>query len=143
MSTAPTSRFGGKLSLNVKILASLIAAMIIGLAATAFFISRESTKTTTALSLDGGEQLAYGIAAEIQRDMNSALALTEMMRDAIVGLKKQGFVDRAAYVAMLDAAMSSNPQFIGVWTAWEPGAFDSRDGEYINADGKAAFPLAD
>ncbi|HWA49971.1 MAG TPA: methyl-accepting chemotaxis protein [Dongiaceae bacterium] len=143
MSAAPANRFGSKLSLNVKILASLIAAMVVGLAATAYFISRESAKTTTALSLDAGEQLSYGIAAEIQRDMNSALELTETLRDAFLGLHQKGFNDREAYVAMLEAAMSSNPQYVGVWTAWEPGAFDGRDGEYVNADGKAAFPLAD
>ncbi len=143
MSTTSARRFGGKLSLNVKILASLIAAMIIGLAATAYFISSESAKTTEALSIDGGEQLSYGIAAEIQRDMDSALELTETLRDAFLGLHKQGFKDRAAYVAMLEAAMMSNPQYVGVWTAWEPDAFDGRDSEYVNADDKATFPLAD
>jgi methyl-accepting chemotaxis protein len=143
MSKSVTGRVGGKLSLNVKILASLIAAMVIGLAATAYLISSKSAETTEALSVEAGEQLSYGIGAEIQRDMNSALELTETLRDAFLGLHKQGIKDRQAYVAMLEAAMTSNPQYVGVWTAWEPNAFDGRDGDYINADGKAGFPLAD
>jgi methyl-accepting chemotaxis protein len=142
MSAAPARRFGGKLSLNVKILASLITALVVGLAATAYLISSKSAATTEVLSVESGEQLSYGVAAEIQRDMNSAVELTETLRDAFIGLHGKGITDREAYLAILEQAMASNPHYVGVWTAWEPNAFDGRDGEFVNADGKATFPLA-
>ena len=142
MSISQVGRLGGKLSLNVKILASLITAMVVGLAATAHLISSRSAATTEALAVEAGEQLSYGIAAEIQRDMNSAVELTETLRDAFIGLQQQGIKERQAYLSILEQAMKSNPHYVGVWTAWEPNAFDGRDAEFVNVDGSATFPLA-
>ena len=48
----------GKLSLNAKILTSLIAALVVGLAATAYFISDKSARTTQDLSEQSGRELA-------------------------------------------------------------------------------------
>jgi methyl-accepting chemotaxis protein len=68
--------------------------------------------------------------------------LTETLRDAFIGLHGKGVKDREAYLAVLEQAMASNPHYVGVWTAWEPNAFDGRDGEFVNADGAATFPGA-
>ena len=132
----------GKLSLSVKILASLLTALVVGLAATAYLISSRSAATTEELSVAAGEEMSYGIAAEIQRDLNSAAELTETLRDAFVGLHRKDIRDRQAYLSILERAMESNPHYVGVWTAWEPNAFDGRDSEFVNADGTATFPGA-
>src|SRR5687767_3164293 len=101
----------GKLSLNVKILASLITALVVGLAATAYLISSRSAATTEELSVAAGEEMSYGIATEIQRDLNSAAELTETLRDAFIGLHSKGIADRQAYLSILEHAMESNPQY--------------------------------
>ena len=142
MSTGKTGRIGRKLSLSVKILVSLIAALVIGLGITAALISIQSAKTTEELSSQSGENLTDGIASEVENDLNSAVRITETLRDAFIGLQRDGIRDRQAYMSILERTMESNPQLVGVWTAWEPNAFDGRDAEYVNADGSATFPLA-
>jgi methyl-accepting chemotaxis protein len=134
--------FAGKLSLNAKILLSVISALVLGLAATAYFISDKSAHTTRELSEQSGKQLAATVAAGVQRDINVAMRVTETMRDAFVGLYTAGIRDRATYLAMLQSAVKANPQYVAVWTAWEPNAFDGRDAEFVNKDGKATFPNA-
>jgi methyl-accepting chemotaxis protein len=65
------------------------------------------------------------------------------MRDAFIGLYGAGIKDRATYLAMLESAVKANPQYVAVWTAWEPNAFDGKDAEFVNnGDGKATFPNA-
>ncbi|HVT52325.1 MAG TPA: methyl-accepting chemotaxis protein [Dongiaceae bacterium] len=131
-----------KLSLNTKILISLIAALVVGLAATAYLISDKSARTTQNLSVQSGKQLAATVSAGVQRDINVAIRVTETMRDAFTGLYTSGIKDRALYLSMLEAAVKANPQYVAVWTAWEPNAFDGKDAEFVNKDGKASFPGA-
>ena len=77
----------GKLSLNAKILVSLIGALVIGLAATATFISQKSARTTEEISVQSGKQLAATVAADVKRDLDMAMRLTETLRDAFVSLR--------------------------------------------------------
>ncbi|MBL9034793.1 MAG: HAMP domain-containing protein, partial [Rhodospirillaceae bacterium] len=142
MSKGFTGGFAGKLSLNVKILASLITALVLGLAATATLISQKSAATTEELSVQSGKNLANGIAAEVEVNLNAGIELTEALRDAFLGLQRQGIRDRQAYLSILERAMEANPHLVGVWTAWEPNAFDGRDAEFVNVDGNATFPSA-
>jgi len=129
----------GKLSLNAKILTSLIGALVLGLAVTTYFISDRSSRITQDLSEQNGKQIATTVASDVQRDINVAMRVTETMRDAFVGLYGTGNKDRATYLAMLESAVKANPQYVAVWTAWEPNAFDGKDAEFVNADGKATF----
>src|SRR4051812_39658381 len=132
----------GKLSLNAKILLSIITALVVGLGVTTFFISGRSAAITQDLSEQNGKQIAATVASDVQRDINVAMRVTETMRDAFAGLYGAGIKDRATYLAMLESAVKANPQYVAVWTAWEPNAFDGKDTEFVNADGKATFPGA-
>ncbi|WP_395023203.1 methyl-accepting chemotaxis protein [Dongia sp.] len=143
MSNQKKRSFAKKLSLNAKILISVVTALVLGLAVTTFFISDRSAGITRDLSEQNGKQIATTVASDVQRDLNVAMRVTETMRDAFIGLYGAGNKDRATYLAMLESAVKANPQFVGVWTAWEPNAFDGKDVEYVNADGKATFPNAD
>jgi len=142
MAKAKAKTGRSKLSLSAKILTSVIAAMVLGLAATAYLISDRSSRTTKDLSEQAGKQLATTVASDVQRDINVAMRVTETMRDAFIGLYRAGIKDRATYLAMLESAVKANPQYVAVWTAWEPNAFDGKDADFVNADGKATFPGA-
>jgi methyl-accepting chemotaxis protein len=42
---------------------------------------------------------------------------------------------RDRYDSVLIGVMESNPDFIGIWTVWKPGALDGNDAAYANAPG--------
>src|SRR3954453_20699265 len=129
----------GKLSLNAKILTSVVAALVLGLAVTTYFISSRSSRITQDLSEQNGKQIATTVASDVSRDINVAMRVTETMRGAFVGLYGAGNKDRATYLAMLESPVKANPQYVAVWTAWEPNAFDGKDAAFVNADRKATF----
>jgi methyl-accepting chemotaxis protein len=142
MSNVTARGTGFRASLSTKMVVSLIVALVVGLAATTYLISVKSAQTTEQLSVQSGKELGAGVAAGVQRDINVALRVTETMRDAFVGLYGKGIKDRETYLALLESAVKSNQQYVAVWTAWEPDAFDGKDKEFVNADGKATFPDA-
>jgi len=142
VSGVKTGAVSFRASLSTKMVATLIAALVAGLAATTYLISSKSAHTTEELSVQSGKELGAHVAAGVQRDINVALRVTETMRDAFIGLYSKGIKDRETYLAMLESAVKANQQYVAVWTAWEPDAFDGKDKDFVNVDGKATFPDA-
>jgi len=142
MPDVKTGAVSMRASLSTKMVVSLIVALLAGLAATTYLISVKSARTTEDLSVQSGKELGAHVAAGVQRDINVALRVTETMRDAFVGLYGKGIKDRETYLALLESAVKANQQYVAVWTAWEPNAFDGKDQDFVNADGKATFPDA-
>lgn len=50
-------------------------------------------------------------------------------------LKSLGMVDRGVCNDILKGVLHSNPALLGVWTVWEPDAFDGRDSEFAKMPG--------
>jgi DNA-binding CsgD family transcriptional regulator len=58
-----------------------------------------------------------------------ALALT------FSGMRELGILDRALYGNILQRILVQHPEYLGVWTVWEPNALDGRDREFAHAPG--------
>jgi methyl-accepting chemotaxis protein len=77
----------------------------------------------------------YG--GEILSRFEDALGLTRGMASALGSTKNRSIpiqLDRPEAQAMLRESFLQNPQFFGGGTAWEPGAFDGRDAEFVGSD---------
>ncbi len=57
------------------------------------------------------------------------------LASSLAGLKLLGVTERDAVDAMLQQVLVENPELVGVYTLWEPNAFDGRDVEYANTHG--------
>ena len=53
-------------------------------------------------------------------------------------LKTSGNANRQAGHAILRTVLEQNPRFVGVWTGWEPNAFDERDSDFADMAGHDA-----
>ena len=67
-------------------------------------------------AFDAGRNLAQVLKAT--KDKNKALSLT-----------------RADVNTIMRNLLAENPQFFGVYTVWEPDAFDKQDAQYVNTQG--------
>ena len=128
----------GRLSLSAKILLSVIGALLIGMATMAYILSSKSSSTTEKMALENGRSLASGITARVQSDLNPGFKTIEAIRDAFIGLQGKGITDRMMYLAMLESAVKANPQYLAIWTAWEPNAVDGKDADFVNKPGHDA-----
>ena len=93
------------------------------------------------LLLDGAETRAKGIEASLVPALQSARVLAqELATFPGMRLTTTGGVDAARTVVdrMLLAILHGQPDFLGVYTGWEPNAFDGRDADFVNQPGSDA-----
>ncbi len=50
-------------------------------------------------------------------------------------MRSLGISDRRLFDGILRETLAQNPQYLGVWTVWEPNALDGRDQDFANAPG--------
>ncbi len=82
------------------------------------------------------EETAHRYGHEVQSSLESALGSARTIASTFEGMKKGGKVpDREVLDQMLRNVLLANPDFLGVWTYWEPHALDGRDDEFINSGG--------
>ncbi len=79
---------------------------------------------------------AYLIRAEVEIALDAARTLAQTFA---AGLRHpEGRLTREQANAIMQNILVENPGFLGVWTIWEPNAFDGRDAEYANTPGHDA-----
>lgn len=84
---------------------------------------------------------ASRVATIYTQEMETALDTARTMAQALSAAVNTelatgtGKLSRPQVVAMLREILQSNPQFLGIYTDWEPQAFDGRDAEFIGTPG--------
>lgn len=73
---------------------------------------------------------------QITNRLDFGLSAARGLANAITGMRVSGSdMDRDLVNQMLYQVLVDNPDILGVYTAWEPNAFDSADSEYANTTG--------
>lgn len=75
-------------------------------------------------------------ASQIRLDIEKALDTARDLAYATANLKKTDkLIDRNFLLSMMEGILEQNDSYLGIWTVWEPDAFDGRDAEFKNAPG--------
>ena len=82
-------------------------------------------------------------AENFESFFHNGLALGLDSRAALTGLaeisKARGEKpDRQEAITMMTSILKENPWIVGIWTAWQPNAFDGRDSEFVGRPGHDA-----
>lgn len=69
--------------------------------------------------------------------MNAAATVStaKALAETFSTMRSLGLSDRRLFDEILRQTLSQNPQYLGVWTVWEPNALDGRDRDFANAPG--------
>ncbi|MCT4564252.1 MAG: methyl-accepting chemotaxis protein [Maledivibacter sp.] len=122
-------------SLKTKLITMIGLAVLISFITTIFFVTIKSNNMARESSFKQTEQLAqnYGnhVKAEIEVSMNSARTLAQTFES----LKNAEKIDREGLNLILKNVLEKNPDFLAVWSCWEPNALDGKDSELINTTG--------
>lgn len=110
-------------------------AVLISFITTISFVTIKSNNMARESSFKQTEQLAqnYGnyVKAEIEVSMNSSRTLAQTFES----LKNAEKIDREGLNLILKNVLEKNPDFLAVWSCWEPNALDGKDLEFINKKG--------
>ncbi len=124
--------------LNSRMLLSIGAAVFIGLALLATLVtlrvSRSARQDAFALSHKAADELA----SRVETRLGVALGTARTLSQSFGAWVSKGGATRADADAMLRGALEGSPAYIGVWTCWEPNAFDGHDADFVNKPGHDA-----
>ncbi|MDR1703563.1 MAG: methyl-accepting chemotaxis protein, partial [Clostridiales bacterium] len=65
---------------------------------------------------------------------NNGYSVASSLAPVIDNLRKNSVSPRERIIGILYDVLEANPSVMGVWTCWEPNAFDGKDSEYVNYD---------
>jgi methyl-accepting chemotaxis protein len=124
--------------LNTRMLLSIGLTVLAGLAVlltlTTLRVVHSARQEANALS----RTKAQAIGAEMAHRLGRAIGTARTLSEALEGILAEGHPSRAQADAMLRGSLEGNTDYIGVWTLWEPNAFDGRDADYVNKPGHDA-----
>lgn len=114
--------------------ASVIAYSAIAMKDRAQHARKEAVGAAEKYILTAAKQHAYHIKAKYDAAFETARALAQMLsgiRDKDIRLE----LTRDEVIGILKTVLTRNPQYLAIYTCWEPDAFDSQDQRYQNKEG--------
>ncbi len=118
-------------SIRLAILIPTIIVLLVGIVAEIFVIVRQASKSVRSLSdeliLEAVSHYTYQFKAEGENTFGAINAIQPVIKSLA-----NGKGTREQVINILKESMLSNNRIFGMWTCWEPDAFDGKDAEYIN-----------
>jgi methyl-accepting chemotaxis protein len=125
-------------SLATKLLVALCGVISIALGILVFVVSRQSARVAEEQASQTAMQMAERHAQLINAELNTAILPVRTLAQAFVAQKAAGLANRRLADASLEKVLEDNPKLLGLWTVWEPNAFDGLDAKYVNTPGTDA-----
>ncbi len=121
-----------KLSIKMKILVPTLILVLLGFSVLTTVIMIKFDSVSDELSENYVEELAYHnlykVKAELEVPLDESRAIAAVLSEAVV----ERSLTRTEVMNILDKWLKDNDTYFGVFTAWEPNAFDGNDSEYMN-----------
>ncbi len=125
-------------SLRVRILVLVTAMVLLGFVSSVAVLTYQAGNAQKALALQYAQQLAAGEARETAARLESAFDSARALAQVLAALKAADRADRAVADTIQGTMLASTPGILGLWTVWEPNAFDGQDAAYAGKPGHDA-----
>ncbi len=132
-------KFLSDLNIRTKMIAFILVPVVVimvGVLSTLILTARADAEKQSEIILEAiAQEHGFKADAELEIAMDAARTLAQVM---------QGYQDvpiderRPDFSRMLKLVLEANPDFLGVWTCWEPNALDGMDWVFSNTQGHDA-----
>jgi methyl-accepting chemotaxis protein len=126
------------LGLRPKMAAQILFFVVLALFGTVFWVGYNARKAALDEARDKSLEIAHRWAAEVQGELQVAADCARTLAQSLEGMKNRGVPPRDMMDGILKNILEKYPQFLAVWTCWEPNAMDGKDFQFINAIGHDA-----
>jgi methyl-accepting chemotaxis protein len=121
-------------TIKVRIIASMVLMLVIAMAAVVWYITARNADDARSTGFAYADEVAQRNANQVQELVLGGLGTARDMAQSMNALSETDGSRKVAS-AELRAVLDSHDNYLGVWTGWEPNAFDGHDSRYKNADG--------
>jgi methyl-accepting chemotaxis protein len=132
-----------EMKVGTKLILKSLGALILVLIAAFTFIVINNINTTQQYENGNLKAFAEKNAAVIKAQLEVPLDAAKTIAQSMQGYEELDVQSRRDYFnVLLKNVLKENPNFIGVWTCWGPGALDGLDNMYMNdvsSDGTGRF----
>ncbi len=125
-------------SLATKLLVALGSVISIALGLLVLVVSRQSSSVAEEQANQMVTQMAERYARMVNAELDAAFVPVRTLAQALTAQKLAGSADRRLADAAIKKVVEGNPKVLGIWTTWEPNAFDGLDAKYVNTPGSDA-----
>jgi methyl-accepting chemotaxis protein len=126
-------------ALQARMLLWIGAAVSIGLAATitlaVYLVTKIAREGAINTALNESNAMAELVAGQLNQPVDTARSLASSF-EAIISSGEMP--SRTLAQSLLAQTLTKNTQILGVWTCWEPNAYDNRDAQWANQEGHDA-----
>ena len=125
-------------SLATKLLVALCSVISIALGILVLVVSRQSSRVAEEQANQMVTQMAERYASMVNSELDAAFMPVRTLAQTLAAQKAAGLADRRLADAAIREVAEANPKVLGIWTTWEPNAFDGLDAKYVNTPGSDA-----
>ncbi|HVG63280.1 MAG TPA: methyl-accepting chemotaxis protein [Hyalangium sp.] len=125
-------------SLATKLLVALCSIIVIALGLLTLVTRQQLSRVAEEQALETATAEAEHYALLVKNQLDAAMLPTRTLAQTFGALKRTGLADRRLGEASLKKVLEGSPGLFGVWTVWEPNAFDGRDANFVNTPGTDA-----
>lgn len=123
-----------KMNLQARMMSSVLGAVFVVFAAVMAIVIYQSRDTAMSNAGQLLESAAYNNAGKIDTELENALSVTRTLAENFAGFESYpASTRRSTFSKILENTLKSNPDFLCVWSTWEPNVLDGNDKAYRGA----------
>ena len=117
---------------NIFAVAACGVVATIAASAVLFYRSFEDTRAN---SMERMQQIAQAEALTTEKNIGGMIHIVNSLGSVLESMKQSGDADRSKADQLIRHMLANNPDLLGLWTGWEPNAFDGKDADFVNKEG--------
>ncbi|WP_413558082.1 methyl-accepting chemotaxis protein [Bdellovibrio sp. HCB209] len=125
-------------SIQLKMAAPIILIAILVFTAMNYLVAENSLNTAEKQAVEKSSAIAKAYANEMRVGVEQGLGISRTLAQHLQAAKKFNHTERGPIEHSFRNILESNKGLIGVWTAWEPNAWDGQDANFVNKSGSDA-----
>ncbi|WP_413293071.1 methyl-accepting chemotaxis protein [Bdellovibrio sp. HCB185ZH] len=122
-------------SIQLKMSVPIILIAILVFTAMNYLVAQNSLSTAERQAVDKSTAIAKAYANEMRVSVEQGLGIARTLSQHLQAAKKFNHTERGPLEHSFRNILESNKGLIGVWTAWEPNAWDGKDASFVNSEG--------
>ncbi|HQX06290.1 MAG TPA: methyl-accepting chemotaxis protein [Zoogloea sp.] len=123
------------MGLRTKLITATVVTVALGFSVTLGIVTYKSYTATYAQGEALAQAEALDAAAKVRLRLDSAMSVAHSLALALEGLHGAGDHSRTAINALLLHSLKGRPEVLGIYTGWEPNAFDGDDARHVGKEG--------
>jgi methyl-accepting chemotaxis protein len=127
-----------RMNLSTKITLTLGSVVLIGLIIMSSLELSTIHKNSYEQALVLAQEVSKGYGSDISGDFEVAQSTVNGVLNTLTFAKKSNSLTREGVIDLLKTTLEKTPSILGIYTLWEPNAFDGKDSEYMNIEGHDA-----